>query len=732
MYNYAGVVVESESIQLDRLFTYRIPENIKEIVDVGFRVKIPFGKTNKVINGFIFELYEEFKEEYPVKEIISIPDKIPVLNKNYINIIRYMKMEYLCTYFEAIKVFISKSLLKNKGYKHKNVISIADIPYGRNSSKYQNIYNIIKQNNGIYTKKEISEIFNVSQSSIETMVKHNFLTTKDTIVNRYNDKDYESYGQFILNDKQKNIVDNILYSNKNLFLLHGVTGSGKTEIYMNLVQKMLKLNKDSIILVPEISLTPQMIERFKGRFGKNIAVFHSRLSDGERFDEWMRVKRGEVKVAIGARSAIFLPFNNLGLIVIDEEHENSYKSESDPKYDTRDIARIRSKQEDCKVILGSATPSIDTYYKCKSGEIELLEIANRADGAKMPEIEVVDMRNELINNNKSIFSRKLYDCIKETLDKKQQIILFLNRRGHSSFVSCRKCGYVFKCDRCDISMTYHSNSNYLICHYCGAKKMVPHVCPKCKSNYVKYFGIGTEKLQQEVQKNFPQARVLRMDYDTTRSKNSYEDIYNSFKNGNADILIGTQMIAKGLDFKNVTLVGIIAADLSLNFPDFRAPERTYQIVTQVAGRAGRGKLKGKVIVQTYNPDDPSIRCAVNNDYAGFYKNEISMRKIMNYPPFSKILLINLSSKNEELLIKNIHYLINFIKKLSEENDKIDVLGPSVAGISKIKEWYRWQITIKGELSLEYINKVKSTVYECTKNVYNDIRVSLDVNPINLL
>ncbi|SUY72783.1 primosome assembly protein PriA [Clostridium putrefaciens] len=428
---------------------------------------------------------------------------------------------------------------------------------------------------------------------------------------------------------------------------------------MNLVEDCIREGKSSIVLVPEIALTPQMIERFKGRFGKDVAVFHSKLSDGERFDEWFRVKEGKAKLAVGARSAVFLPFKDLGIIIIDEEHEASYKSDSNPKYDAREIAKYRSKLEGCRVILGTATPSIESYYKAETREIELLNMEKRIDDAFMPVIQVIDMREELENDNRSIFSSLLYSKMKDALEKKEQIILFLNRRGFSTFVSCRKCGYVFKCDKCDISMTYHFSGNYLSCHYCGKRSRATNICPVCNSKYVKYFGVGTEKVETEVKKYFKDAKILRMDLDTTRRKDSYEKIYNSFKKGEADILIGTQMVAKGLDFPNVSLVGVLAADLSLNLPDYRASERTFQLITQVSGRAGRGKTIGDVVVQTYIPDSYSIKAAKEYNYSSFYKEELSIRKSMNYPPFSEILLINMSSKNEELLI-NVYKILALI------------------------------------------------------------------------
>lgn len=733
MYIYAGVIVNNNFIKLDKIFTYKIPEKLKNRVEIGFRVKVPFGKGNKKLDGFIVRLYGKEQKQMEIKEIIDICDDFSLFTKKDLELIENMREKYLCTYLECIKVFIPPGIFKGIKNKKKNLIFIGKKPEEKfNKEPYKSIYELIKKNNGLYTKNFISKNYNISMSSLNTMIKYGFLLSDEKIINRYNTVQYESYSKKRLNKEQQNAVDKIISSNKKIFLIHGVTGSGKTEIYMHIVEKALEENKESLVLVPEIVLTPQMVERFKGRFGKDISVVHSKLSEGERYDEWMRVKQGKVKVAIGARSAIFLPFKNLGFIIIDEEHEGSYKSDSNPKYNVREIGEMKCSQYECKMILGSATPSVETYYRCKRGEIELIAIENRVNGIKMPEVEIVDMREELLNNNKSMFSRALYEAICDRLIKKEQIILFLNRRGYSTFVSCRKCGYVFKCDNCDISFTYHYDKKKLMCHYCGSVSDIPKMCPKCFSKYVKYFGLGTEKVEQEIKKLFPEADILRMDFDTTRGKNSYEDIYNRFKNKQADILIGTQMVAKGLDFKDVTLVGVIAADVSINLPDFRAAERTYELITQVSGRAGRGEKSGKVIVQTYNPENYSIRCAASNDYKSFYQEEISIRENMEYPPFVDLLLINMSSKNENLLIKNIQNVGIFLKNMWEKNDKITLLGPCPCQISKIKELYRWQIILKGQIRRDDAKNIRKTVYDLLKHVYNDIRVSIDMNPNNML
>ncbi len=733
MFRFAGVVINNESSKVDRLFTYKITEAMQSSMKLGLRVKVPFGRGNRIVDGFIIELFENCENINNIKEIISICDDFTVISENDIKLIRTMREKYMCTYLDCIKLIMPTGITRGMNHKVKNVVSTKGAISGKyDKEPYKTIYTTVSDNNGIYTKSELSRKFNVSLSSINTLVKHEFLAYDVKVVNRFNERVYENYRERKLNLSQKSAVEKIMGNENNKFLIHGITGSGKTEIYMQLVSMIIDKGKEAIVLVPEIALTPQMIERFKGRFGKNIAVFHSRLSQGERYDEWLRVKSGKVKVAVGARSALFLPFSHLGIIIIDEEHEQSYKSDVTPKYNAIDVAMMKSDIEDCKLVLGSATPSIETYYMCENKEIELIQLNERADGAKLPTATIVDMREELLNDNRSMFSNLLKQEISAVLEKKEQIILFINRRGHSTFVSCRKCGYVFKCEHCDIAMTYHSESKKLICHYCGSVKSLSSVCPKCGSKYVKYFGVGTEKIEHEVWKIFPDAKTIRMDYDTTRGKNSFEQIYNIFKNGDADILIGTQMVAKGLDVKNVTLVGVIAADLSLNLPDYRANERTFQLINQVSGRAGRGSKPGNVIIQTYDPSSSAIIAASKNDYLGFFKEEIQMRELMDYPPFKNILLINLSSKYESLLIKNIQNLGVVLKDTLQSYNSIKILGPCPCSISRIKEMYRWQIILKGDFDSKFANNIKKIVYDSIKNDYNNIRVSMDINPTSLL
>lgn len=729
---YAEVIINSEALEIDRPFTYKVPEEFNNEIKIGQIVKVPFGKGNKTSEGFILNLKNDDNIKFKTKNIAAILVKDPVIDEDDINLIEFLREKTLCKYIDAFRLLIPVGIMKGAKAKKKKVIVLKneDLSNIKNPDGYKKIVEFFKTNSGKYTKSELINEHSISQYKLNKLIENEVLSIEEESVFRYNDRVYNKDSAKTLTIEQENIIREYINSDDKMFLLKGVTGAGKTEVYMKLVERVLLEGKSAIILVPEIALTPQMIERFKGRFGVNVALFHSKLSDGERFDEWFRVKEGKSKVIVGARSAIFLPAKNLGLIIIDEEHENTYKSEQNPKYQTKEVAEYLSELKGCKVILGSATPSIETYYRALTGEMKLLELNSRVDNKAMPPMKVIDMRNELKGGNKSLFSRELFIAIQERLKRKEQIILFLNRRGFSTFVSCRSCGYVFKCDECDISMTYHKNG-LLICHYCGKTKREPRECPKCHSKYVKFFGAGTQRVEEEVKKYFNNAGILRMDVDTTRDKHSYERIYNTFKNGEADILIGTQMVSKGLDFKNVTLVGILAADMSINIPDYRAAERTFQIITQVAGRAGRGDKQGEVLIQTYTPQHYSLQYAVNYDYEGFYEKEFTVRAMMKYPPFGKLLLINGTSKKEELLKNFMHKITMMIKPLVENCLDIEILGPIPCMISKVKENYRWQIVIKGEFDSYFSKNIKEILYDENKNVYNDIRISMDINPNNL-
>lgn len=729
----ANLIINSNAVALDRLFSYIVPEDLEENLRVGHRVYVPFGQSNRSVVGYIIS-FEELKDEdkgSKFKKIHRTLEEYPILSSNDLVLMYFLRENYFCTYLEAINIMIPKDLKEMKGNKTITVLNINKELEGKYLKKnYEDIWNIVKENPNQYTKAVLKREFEVSLSSINTLLKNEFLIEAPKIVYRYSDRKYNKYDVLNLNEEQQNVYNAIIDSDKKKFLVKGVTGSGKTEIYMHLVGKMLEEEKDSIILVPEIALTPQMIERFKGRFGSCIAVFHSRLSQGERFDQWQRVKNGEVKIAIGTRSASVLPFSNIGMIIIDEEHEPSYKSDLDPKYRAHEVCEFRCNLFGAKLVLGSATPSLETYLKVEQKEMDCLVLEKRVNNISMPKVRVIDLREELRAGNKGIFSTLLKIKINERLKRKEQIILFLNRRGFSTFVSCRSCGYVFKCSRCDISLTYHFDVDNMQCHYCGETLDAPKLCPKCSSKYVKYFGVGTQKIEEEIRRLFPSAKVIRMDFDTTRKSNSYEAIYEAFKNHEADILIGTQMVVKGLDFKNVTLVGVVAADLTLNLPDYKSSERTFQLICQVAGRAGRGEKEGEVIVQTYCPDHFSIVSAVNNDYLNFYNNEIQIRKLMEYPPFTKLLMINLSSKIEKDVIEYSKKIYTMLKK--ENYLGYNILGPTPCPLYKIKDNYRYQIMIKDYFDVEYVKKVKKDIYEILKSKTCKVRAIIDLNPNSLL
>ena len=612
----------------------------------------------------------------------------------------------------------------------------------RLGNKQKEIIDFLKKFESI-DRYNLQEILKTSKATIDSLLEKQLINIEEIQYYRKPNEIYKVEDKNIdLNEEQafvtSTIKNNMFDEDKKPYMIHGVTGSGKTEVYMEIIKYSLSQGLDSIVLVPEISLTPQTIARFKNKFGDIVGVFHSQLSEGEKHDVYKQIKDGEIRILIGARSALFAPFTSLGVIIIDEFHENAYKSEKNPKFSAIEVAKYIANKRDVTLVMGSATPSIEEYYKALNGEYKLLEINRRANNKPMPKIDIVDMKEELSVGNKSIFSNKLKNEIKDTINNKNQVMLFLNRRGYANFVSCRNCSYVFSCNNCDISLTYHKKTNTGRCHYCGYEEQIPTECPECKSKYIKPFGVGTQRIEEEIKSIFTDIRVLRLDKDTTSKKGSFEEILNKFKNREADVLIGTQMLSKGLDFDNVTLVGILSADMILKFPDFKSAETTFQLVTQVAGRAGRSYKDGKVILQTYDTNHYAIKHAINYDFKGFYEDEIKIRKLFNYAPFNSMISVVVSGKDENIVksnIKNMYDSLVYLLNQRGINDLSFILGPNQCSIGKINQNYRWQILFKDE-NIE-INLLKGIIkYICiTKRdiVFNkDINISIDINPCNVL
>ncbi|MFO1445848.1 primosomal protein N' [Bacillus sp. Bva_UNVM-123] len=604
--------------------------------------------------------------------------------------------------------------------------------------RQKQVFDYFLENEGtVIEQRELLATLGVSSAVIKGLIKKDFLLEKEMEIYRdpFEERKFENSKPFPLTIDQKNAISPIITSiekkQHDVFLLYGVTGSGKTEVYLQSIQKVLEDGKEAIVLVPEISLTPQMVKRFKGRFGAQVAVLHSGLSAGEKYDEWRKILRKEVKVVVGARSAIFAPFENIGIVIIDEEHETSYKQEDNPRYHAREVAIERARTYQCPVILGSATPSLESFARAQKGVYKLLNMPNRMNKQPLPTVEIIDMREELRDGNRSMFSRILLEKIKDRLVKNEQIVLFLNKRGHSSFVMCRGCGYVVNCPNCDISLTYHRYSEQMKCHYCGYEANVPHHCPECDSEHIRYFGTGTQKVEEELAKVLPEARVIRMDVDTTSRKGSHERLLEQFQDGHADILLGTQMIAKGLDFPNITLVGVLSADTMLNLPDFRSSEKTFQLLTQVSGRAGRHKLAGEVVIQTYTPEHYSVELAGEQDFDRFYEREMLMRKMHKYPPFYYLSLITVSHEELMKVVSITEKITTYLRsRLSKE---AICLGPVASPIPRIKNRYRYQCLIKYKREPELSNSLKNVLDQYQQDIsQSGLQISVDVNPYILM
>ena len=742
----AEIIINRTAKRLNRTFDYKVPIELEELIMIGSTVLVPFGKSSTLEEGYVVGIKEN--TTYEVKEIVKIKHN---LTEKQIELAKWMAKRYFCNISDCIKQMLTPGTKNKKAEKNvqdktinavylkKDIDEIQfDIEMGKiKSEKQKKILQFLKNNEGA-TVPEIELFTDGSRAIVKTLEKNGYVEIIEKKIERnpLANKKIEKTKNLKLTEEQQNAYNkvalDITTNSYEQFLLYGVTGSGKTEVYLQLIGKALEQNKTAIVLVPEISLTPQMIDRFIARFNKDeIAVLHSKLSIGERYDEWNKIKEGKAKIIIGARSAIFAPTENIGIIIIDEEHDSSYKSEAIPKYDAKEIAKKIAKENDCPLVLGSATPDLVTYYKARQGKITLLELTKRANNSKLPEVEIVDLKMELANGNRSMLSVKLHDEIEQNLKEKRQTILFLNRRGFSTFIMCRECGYTVKCKNCNISMTYHKTENKLKCHYCGYEENVVTICPECHSDKIRYFGTGTQKLEQEINKIFPEASTIRMDIDTVTKKNSHEEILNKFKDENIDILIGTQMVVKGHHFPNVTLVGVIAADSSLNIDDYRANERTFQILTQVAGRAGREQLNGNVIIQTYNPDNFSIICAQKQDYEMFYNTEIALREQLKYPPFCDIILIGFNSLSEKEIMDASIKIYNYLKT-NLNGQEFNVLKPMPSPIDKIQNRYRWRIIIKGNMTESANNVLNTCLRKFYNSNYKNTRVSVDVNPNNMI
>lgn len=746
---YAEVVVDVPSESAKGLFHYGIPAELEGEIKVGSAVLVPFGR--RELTGYVVG-FTETPDVARVKDIRALRGDT-VLSEQMMALSAWISEYYSCSLGEAIAQMFPASVRRGRAkVKTESIVELA-IPrekaeamidvMEKKAPRQAQALKILLEKGPKMPRRRLTNAPGSTSGAVRALIQKGILneTQKEVLRSPIKAISNTRKPMPVLTREQDKAVTAIVSSLDNVspapFLLHGVTASGKTEVYMRVIEAVLARGKSAIVLVPEISLTPQMTEGFSERFGQDVAVLHSRLSPGERYDEWRRVERGDARIVVGARSAIFAPVENLGLIVVDEEHENSYKQEESPRYHARDVACERARISKAVCVLGSATPSVESYYKALHGEYRLLELPHRVGMWEMPTVEVVDMREELAKGNRSMFSQALSEAISDRLTRGEQIILFLNRRGYSTFVLCRECGYSMRCPECDVALTYHAAESNIRCHYCDYEEPVPSVCPNCGGRYIRYFGAGTQKIEGEVKRAFSHARTCRMDTDTTRRKGAHEEIVSKFKRGDYDILVGTQMVAKGLDFPNVTLVGVVSADTCLNLPDYKAGERTFQLLTQVAGRAGRSKKSGHVIVQTYSPEHYAIELGKTYDYRGFYDEEIACRSEGLYPPFSRLVLIVVSGKGLSAVER---YAISLVRALraqikSEKQLKgIRILGPAPCALARVKGMHRWQILLKIDPRIKPHDQdklIKGILEACPSPSY-DIMVQVDVDPESML
>lgn len=744
----ASVIVDVKSKNVNRPFSYIVPPHLTQVIEKGMRVKVPFG--SREVLGFVVDVTMDDESQYQLKPISDILDIMPSLTEELLDLAKEMSIDSCsflincisCMIPQAIKAKYEKKIVKlrdndsiNHLFKSKDYIAfskikkedygiikkaikekIVDLRYdikdkvnikyetylslnnvSKVSGKKQQLIIDYLKSSGPISKRTLINDLQVTNSTIKTLIDKGIINEekKEIFRNPYDNISENAIKHQLNSDQQKAydiIIDSIIKQNNDIFLLHGITGSGKTEVYLNVIEYTISLGKEAILLVPEISLTPQIVSQFKSRFGSLVAVLHSGLSLGEKYDEWRKIRNQEVKIVVGARSAIFAPLTNIGIIIIDEEHETTYKQDEMPKYHAIEIAKKRAKYYQATVVLGSATPSLESYARAIKNVYKLLELPHRATNTQLPHTTIVNMTEEFKKGNLSIISEVLHQAINERLARKEQIILLLNRRGYDNFLMCRNCGYTVTCVNCDISLTYHKDHNRLKCHYCGYEQKAITECPKCKSHYLKGFGYGTQKVEEELIKTFPLARIIRMDNDTTTNKGDHEKILNIFKSKQADILLGTQMIAKGLDFADVTLVGVLSADTVLKLPDFRASEKTFQLLTQVSGRAGRHKDQSEVIIQTYNPNHYSIKFASQNDYRAFFKQEMKIRQLAKYSPYYYLTQIVTTCEDFQETFKEANKIVNYLKE--QLSSECIILGPVVPQIKRINKLYSTQIIIK--------------------------------------
>lgn len=726
---YADVLVQYGVKSLDHTFTYHIPDEIVSELTVGMKVLVPFG--SKEINGFVVNISDSIPE-IEVKDIKSIITKELKLNDELMELGKYLSSKTLCTLIAAYQTMLPTSLKINNSketYELKRKTIYID-------SETQEIEDYIEKNKRSRAQIETLEYLlengstlksELNASAVKKLLSVGIIKERTESIYRI-DPGIAFEEENKLNDEQSKCFEEIRnsFNQENVFLIHGVTGSGKTEVYMHLVSEVIKKGKCAIVLVPEISLTTQIVKRFYSRFGSDVAIFHSNLSDGEKFDEYKKIENGDVHIVVGTRSAIFTPINNIGLIIIDEEHSSNYKQDNNPRYHAIDIAKWRAHYHECPVILGSATPSLETMARAEKGVYKYLSLTKRIGNSKLPKIKIIDMQPEFRKKN-MILSEELQIDIMNTLKRKEMVMILLNRRGYSTIITCASCGFTYKCPHCDITLTYHKTSNHLRCHYCGYTVINSNVCPNCHEAAIRDYGLGTEKLESYIKELYPSYRVVRMDADTTTRKGSHEKIINDIENGEYDIIIGTQMISKGFDFKRVTLVGIINADESLNIPDFRSGENTFSLLSQVSGRAGRSDLPGSVVIQTFNPDNKTLNFVAKHDYMSNYKYEMDIRKKLKYPPYYYLVSLKVISKDYSSASKEATKVAEYLRK--HLSNTTIILGPSTANVFKINNYYRFQIVIKYRFDDKLMDVLKFIDNQYILNKTTNIEI--DIDPIRI-